>query len=104
VIPQYLHDYTKGAYADVFTHQQSGGQIPRCSIPSKAMIVHWNGTVPLCELSQRQTGMPYGLIVGDVHTSTLREIWNSPVFRQYREGHRKRDGSLTPICRGCVGG
>jgi MoaA/NifB/PqqE/SkfB family radical SAM enzyme len=104
VIPQYVHDYTKGAFSDVFQHQQDGGLIPHCSIPSKAMIVHWNGKVPLCEFSQRQTGMPDGLIVGDVHTTTLREIWNSPLFLQYRAGHRKRDESLTPICRGCIGG
>src|SRR2546423_6980087 len=104
VIPQYLHDYTQGVFPDAFPHRQDEGLIPRCSLPSKAMIVHYNGTVPLCELSQRQTGMPDGLIVGDIHKTTLKEIWNSPLFRQYREGHRKRDGVLTPICKGCVGG
>ena len=103
-IPQYVHDYTHGNDADVFDHTQSAGAIPRCSLPTKAMIVHWNGRVPVCELSQQQTGIPEGLIAGDVHTSTLQEIWNSPLFVQYREGHRKRLAELTPICHGCFGG
>src|SRR5262249_55320314 len=104
VIPQYLHDYTKGVYDDVFPHEQDQGTIPRCTLPHKAMIVHYNGLVPLCELSQRQTGLPDGLIVGDVHQTTLKEIWNSELFQQYRTGHRHRDASLTPICKGCVAG
>ena len=60
VMPQYVHDYTRGMDPDVFPHYQVSGLIPRCSVPSKAMTLHWNGTIPLCELSQRQTGMPDG--------------------------------------------
>jgi len=103
-MPQYLHDYTHGNDADVFPHRQQEGAIPRCSLPTKAMIVHWNGKVPLCELSQQQTGIPEGLIAGDIHWQSLKEIWGSPLFAQYRRGHRTRAAELTPICRGCFGG
>jgi MoaA/NifB/PqqE/SkfB family radical SAM enzyme len=103
-MPQYLHDYTRGNDADVFSHVQKQGLIPRCSLPTKAMCVHWNGRVPICELSQQQTGIPEGVIAGDIHKQCLAEIWNSPLFVQYRAGHRTRRTDLTPICRGCVGG
>jgi len=103
-MPQYLHDYTHGNDSDVFTHYQKEGLVPRCSIPTKHMIMHWNGRVPLCEMSQQQTGIPEGLIVGDIHNMSLKEIWNAPLFVQYRQGHRMRDNALTPICRGCIGG
>jgi MoaA/NifB/PqqE/SkfB family radical SAM enzyme len=103
-MPQYLHDYTRGNDADVFVHVQKVGLIPRCSLPTNAMFVHWNGRVPICELSQQQTGIPEGIIAGDIHKQSLREIWNSPLFIQYRTGHRSRRAELTPICRGCVGG
>jgi MoaA/NifB/PqqE/SkfB family radical SAM enzyme len=104
-MPQYLFDYTRGKDSDVFEHRQNAfASIPRCSLPIKGMILHYNGRVPLCELSQRQTGIPEGLIAGDIHSSTIRDIWNSPLFRQYRFGHRARNAELTPICRGCLGG
>ena len=104
-MPQYLHDYTRGNDADVFMHDQKRkGTIPRCSLPTKAMIVHWNGRVPICEMSQQQTGIPEGVIAGDIHEQSLREIWNSALFVQYRAGHRNRKPELTPICSGCLGG
>ena len=99
---QYLLDYSR-VESDVFPHHHAAGLIPRCSYPSRVMVVHWNGKVPLCEISQRQTGIPDGLLVGNIHETPLREIWQSQVFRQYREGHRTRNANLTPICRGCVG-
>jgi len=98
------NDYTHGNDPDVFPHRQKVGMVPRCAIPEKHMIMHYNGRVPLCELSQQQTSIPEGLIVGDIHDNSLRDIWNAPLFRQYRQGHRKRLDALTPICRGCIGG
>lgn len=103
-IPQYLHDYTRGNDPDVFIHDQKRkGTIPRCSLPTKAMFIHWNGRVPICEMAQQQTGIPEGVIAGDIHEHSLRAIWNSALFVQYRAGHRYRRAELTPICRGCVG-
>ena len=30
-------------------------------------------------------------------------MWNSPLMRQYREGHRRRLEEMIPVCRGCPG-
>jgi MoaA/NifB/PqqE/SkfB family radical SAM enzyme len=100
---QYILDYSQ-AQMDYFPHFQAVGLIPRCSLPSRVMIVHWNGRVPICENSQRQTGIPEGVIVGDINKNTLREVWEAQTFRQYRLGHRTRNAALTPICKGCAGG
>jgi MoaA/NifB/PqqE/SkfB family radical SAM enzyme len=103
VIPQYVTGHrTRGADPDSFPHHHEAGLIPRCNLPSKVMIVHWNGKVPICEYSQRQTGIPDGVVVGDVRQTSLREIWNSQTFNDYRRGHRERRSELTPICRGCL--
>jgi MoaA/NifB/PqqE/SkfB family radical SAM enzyme len=102
VIPQYLLDSSR-VEPDVFAHFHNSGLVPRCAYPSRSMMVHWNGKVPLCEASRQQTGVPDGLVVGDINETSLREIWQSQVFQQYRKGHRTRNASMTPICRGCVG-
>jgi MoaA/NifB/PqqE/SkfB family radical SAM enzyme len=101
-MPQYLLDSSRVA-PDVFRHFHNVGLVPRCTYPSRSMMVHWNGKVPLCEASRQQTGIPDGLVVGNICENSLREIWQSRVFHQYRTGHRTRNASLTPICRGCVG-
>jgi len=102
-MPQYVLDYAKGNLRDVFPHHQLTGLVPRCTYPSRVLVVHWNGKIPICEVSQRQTGIPDGFVVGNLRENTLREIWHASVFRQYREGHKTRNASLTPICKGCVG-
>jgi hypothetical protein len=48
-------------------------------------------------------GEPEGLVLGNVGEDTLAGMWNGPVMRQYRQGHRDRNESLIPICRGCPG-
>lgn len=102
VMPQYLLN-SSGVQSDVFGHFHGVGLIPRCTYPSRSIMVHWDGKVPLCEASRQQTGNPDGLVVGNIHESSLFEIWRSPVFQQYRNGHRTRNANLTPICKGCVG-
>lgn len=74
---------------------------PSCVLPFRMLGVAWDGEVPLCRGSAFQTGKPEGLVLGNIHTSTLADLWHSPVMRQYREGHRKRIAGLMPICRNC---
>jgi MoaA/NifB/PqqE/SkfB family radical SAM enzyme len=104
VMPQYLVvkktlAYKEDVYMPVEFHDQS---YPKCSLPFKALDVNWNGNVPLCSLSAQQIG-GLGLILGNVMTDMLGDIWNGNVMRQYREGHYRRDASKMPICKGCRG-
>jgi len=106
VIPQYLQD--EGLAGEVPTHDlflhSLPERYPRCTLPLKAMGVMWNGKVPLCDFSEKQTGNPEGLLLGNINDDTLQSLWNHKIMRQYRQGHRSRAVSKIPICQGCVGG
>jgi MoaA/NifB/PqqE/SkfB family radical SAM enzyme len=105
VIAQYLHDgRAREASSDPLFLHSSPERYPRCTLPLKAMSVMWNGKVPLCDFSEKQTGNPEGLVLGNIADDTLRNLWNHKLIRQYRQGHRDRDIGRIPICQGCVGG
>jgi hypothetical protein len=75
----------------------------RCTLPFKVLDVNWNGNVPLCTYSRRQTGNPDGLVIGNINQKSLSEIWNGQTIKQYRDGHRYGKSELIPICQGCKG-
>jgi len=95
---QYILDFGLGASRS-FVPDVHG----RCTLPFKKLDVHWNGVVNLCGYSWLQMGEPEGLVLGNVGEDTLAGMLNGPVMRQYRQGHRDRNESLIPICRGCPG-
>lgn len=75
----------------------------RCTLPFKKLDVHWNGVVNLCSYSWIQVGEPDGLVLGNIDETTVSEMWNGSIMRQYREGHRRRIEAMIPVCRGCPG-
>lgn len=99
VMPQHLiHDARTPYRSDIFLSQQaSEDAYPRCALPFKMMLVRANGDVPLCD--------PAGntVMLGNVESRTLQEMWLGPEMRQYRQAHRRRDASKMPACRGCIG-
>lgn len=84
------------------SRQHARDEYPRCTLPFKDLGVLWTGEVPLCMRSQEQVGEP-GLLLGNVNTATIRELWTSSTMKQYRQAHRGRDTARMPICAGCVG-
>jgi MoaA/NifB/PqqE/SkfB family radical SAM enzyme len=95
---QYILDFLGGP-ARGYTPVSEG----RCTLPFKKLDVHWNGIVNLCSYSWMQTGDPEGVVLGNLNDETLFAMWNSPLMRQYREGHRRRLEEMIPVCRGCPG-
>jgi MoaA/NifB/PqqE/SkfB family radical SAM enzyme len=89
-----------GTYGYDTVHYKSEA---RCTLPFKVLDVNWNGNVPLCTYSRRQTGNPDGLVIGNINQESLLEIWNGQTIKQYRDGHRHRKEELIPICRSCRG-
>jgi MoaA/NifB/PqqE/SkfB family radical SAM enzyme len=104
VMPQYVVARKHLTHKeDVYTSAQfHNHSYPKCSAPFKSLEVTWDGNVPLCSLSAQQIGAP-GLILGNVMTAMLGDLWNGNVMHQYREGHYKREASKMPICKGCTG-
>ena len=81
---------------------EPSGDTDQCALLFKYMNIRWNGDVPLCQYSAYQFGAPDGLLLGNVASDDLVNLWNSRLMRQYRNGHRRRDVVLTPICKGCA--
>ncbi|HEX7839057.1 MAG TPA: SPASM domain-containing protein, partial [Kofleriaceae bacterium] len=74
---------------------------PSCVLPFRMLGVTWRGDVPLCRGAAFQTGSSEGLMLGNIHTSTLAALWHSPVVERYRAGHRTRRAELMPLCENC---
>lgn len=102
VMPMYIVQPKRLAPVDdVYTTVQSHEKtFPRCSLPFRCLFIEWDGNVPVCHMSLQQIGAP-GLVLGNVLTDPLDGLWNGPVMRQYREGHRTREAGKMPICEGC---
>jgi organic radical activating enzyme len=101
VAKQYVLDMATGendAYNASFP-----AQFPRCSLPFKELKVLWNGDVPLCKYSHIQTRDKVGLLIGNITSHSLEELWTHHIMRQYRDAHRWRNYKAMPICKGCIG-
>ena len=69
-----------------------------CELRALAQIsVHWDGRVNLCCLD------PLGKYPwGDLKTQTIREIYNSPAYVQFREDHANNQAARHPMCAVCT--
>jgi MoaA/NifB/PqqE/SkfB family radical SAM enzyme len=102
VFSQYIIN-VGGTDGDVYAPERATDAYPRCTLPFKVMDVHWNGNVPLCSYSDKQTGRPEGLLLGNVMKRSLAEMWSGDTMCGYRRAHRARDERAMPICNGCFG-
>lgn len=99
VSTQRLQDYFSQD-GDVFA-RGAVESYPPCMLPFRSLGVSWDGDVPLCRTSAFQSGSPQGVRVGNIHETTLAEIWRGALLREYREGHRRGDPTLMPVCHNC---
>ena len=84
----YLHNYTDldpGTYA---VHGPKKKKLlPQCFWPYFSMVIKYNGDVlPCCDYrigsAYASTGDPW--VVGNVFETSIRQVWNSPKYRQSR--------------------
>lgn len=99
VSTQRLQDYFDQD-GDIFARGETE-PYPPCVLPFRALGVTWDGEVPLCRVSPFQAGGRQAGQIGNIHDSTLAEIWQGSIFRAYREGHQRRDPALMPLCHNC---
>jgi len=105
VMPQYLMKDVEVAYATDLYYAKNvrPAPYPRCTLPFKSLQVRADGSVFLCQVSGSSVVESKKLLLGNLETSNIRELWNHPFLKQYREAHRSRRLSAMPICRGCMG-
>ena len=60
------------------------------------MAIWWNGTILPC--NHDDDGL---LVLGNVRTSTIKEVWNSNKLNNIREMHKKGNAHEIQACDGC---
>ncbi len=68
-----------------------------CAIPFWRAWILWNGDMVLCCVDWERT-----TVFGNIHEQSIKEIWNGPAYRRYRERMKNRDvaGTLCEYCQG----
>ncbi|MDB5247882.1 MAG: hypothetical protein JWQ40_2276 [Segetibacter sp.] len=99
---QYVIDIND-LHTDTFATDARNGRFPACSLPFKTLDIQWNGNIPLCSYSFKQSGLPEGVLIGNIGKTSLQEIWNGPLIKQYRDAHRSRNEASMPLCNNCMG-
>jgi MoaA/NifB/PqqE/SkfB family radical SAM enzyme len=74
-------------------NQDSGVRFP-CYRPWLTFTVLWDGRVSLCcaDFDGHE-------VLGDLRTSTIKDIWNGPAYRKVRHAHLDHGGPA--ICQSC---
>lgn len=67
-----------------------------CVSPFSSMAINFDGKVQLCDSDVRQH-----VILGDVGTQSIQEIWQSEAFRRIRMLHATAQRNEIDICQGC---
>lgn len=81
----------------------AGGSRPKaqtgfqCMRLWQTMTVLWDGRVSICCLDYEGSE-----IVGDLRTSTMREIWEGERLAQIRAWHTRGEFGTVPICANCT--
>jgi len=75
-------------------HRLEDPSRPRCRDIARELYIRFDGRVPLCGY--------HGEWLGDLHQSTVDELWHHPRLTDVRRQHEKRDLSQLPFCRTCA--
>ena len=69
-----------------------------CSILWYALAVNCGGKVSICNFDWNYSG-----VVGDIHSQTIKEIWNGPRQKEIRKMHLNKVWNNPEVCEECVG-
>jgi MoaA/NifB/PqqE/SkfB family radical SAM enzyme len=67
-----------------------------CTFPWYALVVYWNGQVGPCPQDFFSR-----IILGDLNTISVRDVWNGPLMKKLREDIAGRKYSLLKPCDQC---
>ncbi len=63
----------------------------------REITVMSSGKVALCCIDYDGS-----VIVGDLNSQTIEEVWNSPKFEAIRKSHLQGNGNKIPLCKSCT--
>lgn len=68
-----------------------------CKQPFQRLVVMTDGTVCVCA-----TDVMGVLAIGNIHNTSLKDLWHGPKINQLREQHRSGKYYESPMCRICA--
>jgi radical SAM protein with 4Fe4S-binding SPASM domain len=83
-------------HSRLFTETKNEWSHKSCGRPFSMMTVNANGQVALC-----CSDLYSDVIMGDVNTHRLEQIWNNESFRHYRSHLNERGRQGLPLCGDC---
>ncbi len=84
------------ANSDVGIYGQPIKEIKVCPYPFYSFSINPEGSVSLCFLDWSRK-----LLIGDVKSQSVKEVWDSKELQQYREMFLKGDRKNHPVCANC---
>lgn len=88
-----------GEYQDFVRYRENVGDLSKlsvCHMPWDRMSITWDGNVVGCcnDFLARYHN-------GNVRTTPVLEVWNSPAYRRLREAVHQKAYDALPLCKGC---
>lgn len=90
----YLHNWIYGRKYNP-NHKQINN-LESCIIPFRIIQILWNGDVVPCVFDFNGQ-----MLMGQIRTKDIREIWNNGQYKTLRQIHRQREYEKAPLCMRC---
>jgi len=97
--PNVVLRYVSDCFSEVMGRSVISMSSKMCTTPFTSVVIKSSGTVLQCGFCF--TGKEEGLILGDINTSTLEEIWSGDEVSAVRLAHRSQK-NLPPRCVACA--
>lgn len=94
---EWMHNWGSTPLVNIGTPQSPKSIKRVCPAPFYSLVVKANGDVTPCCVDWQGK-----LKLGNVNTSTLKQMWNGDVLRDLRVGHLKGDRGWWDVCKSCT--
>jgi hypothetical protein len=73
-----------------------------CLMTATSAVIDYRGRMKMCCCVYPEAPAHAGYVIGDLHTATFSDLWDSAQMNAYRAAHERADWSLSPACATCV--
>lgn len=94
--PEFDADVRMGVEIQEGIYQQPIGEVDTCPYIFYSISINSDGTSSLCFLDWARK-----LVIGDVRTQSLKEIWEGEPLFQHRLAHLQGKRKQNPVCASC---
>jgi hypothetical protein len=77
-------------------------RVEPCLMTATSAVIDYRGRMKMCCCVYPEAPAHAGYVVGDLHTASFTQLWDSARMNAYRAAHARADWSLSPACATCV--